>query len=249
MIPSFRLLILICLGAITGRAQINLHVGIEGGVPVGDTLSSYSSVFVNGADYSLNRFNSVTKRLLIGPSLRLELPKGLGLEFDALYQRVNYDYTNSSSTAELPSFYENFEAVTANRWQFPLLVQYSRKIARIEIFLEAGPAISAIVNTRGTSTTQSTFSLTSGATSTTTTTTTAVSGQGGTFAGITTGAGLDLPLFHSHLRPEFRYSHWFSPNSSTGTVIFSGIFVLGPSVAPPFSVEQDEVSFLLGLSF
>jgi hypothetical protein len=94
------------------------HFGIDAGVPITDTLPSSSSSTVSGADYSLDRFNSVTKRLLIGPSLRLDLPKGLGLEFDAIYQRVNYDSTNLSSSPEIAYFYRSFEAMTADRWQF-----------------------------------------------------------------------------------------------------------------------------------
>lgn len=262
MIRWLRLLILIPLGVVAGRAQIQLHVGIEGGVPITDTLQSYSSSSVNGADYSLSRFNSVTKRLLIGPSLRLDLPKGLGLEFDAIYQRVNYDYTNISSVPGISS-YQSFEPVRANRWQFPLLIQYSRKVMRTKFFVEAGPAISTIVNNRATLTTTSTTTLsvltseffTTTATSTATSTNTAISGQSVTFAGITTGVGVDIPVRHSHLRPEFRYSHWFSGNSGVGTFGFSGVLLgipasfVGSASVPSFQISQDEASFMLGLSF
>ncbi|HEX4809167.1 MAG TPA: outer membrane beta-barrel protein [Bryobacteraceae bacterium] len=253
MIHWPRLLILIPLSVVGAHAQMQLHVGIDAGVPITDTLPSYSSTSVNGADYSFSRFNSVTKRLLIGPSLRLDLPKGLGLEFDALYQRVNYDSTNISSVPAI-SYYDSFEPVRANRWQFPLLIQYSRRVMRAKFFVEAGPAISTIVNSRATLRTTSTFSVLTSTTSTTTTNS-AISGQSVTFAGITTGVGADIPVLHGHLRPEFRYSHWFSPNSAVGTVGFTGVltgfstFLLGPISTPSFQVNRDEASFLLGLSF
>jgi hypothetical protein len=122
MLRVFRLISLIPVGVIAAHAQMHLHLGVDAGIPITDTLSSYSNSSLNGADYSLSRFNSVTKRLLIGPSLRLELPKGLGIEFDALYQRVNYDSTNVSSVPEILLSFESFEQVAANRWQFPLLL-------------------------------------------------------------------------------------------------------------------------------
>ncbi|HEX4229245.1 MAG TPA: outer membrane beta-barrel protein [Bryobacteraceae bacterium] len=250
MIRSFRLILSALLGVIAGYAQVQVHFGVDAGVPITDTLPSSSTSTVSGADYSLNRFNSVTKRLLIGPSLRLDLPKGLGLELDAIYQRVNYDSTILSSYPEIPSFYKSFEAMTANRWQFPLLVQYGRKLARAKIFVEAGPAISTIAGNRGTLTTTSTGITIAVGTAASTTESSESSSQV-TYAGITTGAGVDVPLFHIHLRPEFRYSHWFSPNSTIGTEVVLGFasVLLGPVSVPSPQISQNEASFLLGLSF
>jgi hypothetical protein len=76
----------VCLsfGVIAANAQIQFHVGVTAGVPMTDTLSSSSSSSLNGQDYFFSRFHSDTKRLMIGPSFRLDLTKVLGLEFDAL---------------------------------------------------------------------------------------------------------------------------------------------------------------------
>jgi hypothetical protein len=83
-----------------------------------------------------------------------------------------------------------------------------------------------------------------------TTTSTETAGQA-TYAGITTGAGVDVPLLRLHLRPEFRYSHWFSSNSTIGGVAVLGFasFLVGPVSAPSPQISQNEASFLLGLSF
>lgn len=248
----FRTVPLICLIATAANAQIRLHWGVEAGIPLTDTLSSYSISYASGADYSLDRYNSITKRLLIGPCLRLELPKGLALEFDAIYQRVNYDVTNVASYPEIPYFSESFEQIHANRWQFPLLVQYSRQIRKRNYFVEVGPSISTFVNAKGkysSSFIEPPAVPVAG--------TGGISGQAGTLAGITTGAGMDIPLFHKRLRPEFRYSHWFSANSAAtgGSAFFltTGTFY---EIAPipyesgsGFRANPNEVSFLLGLTF
>jgi hypothetical protein len=231
-------------GVIAAHGQIRIHAGLTAGVPMTDTLSSSSSSSLNGQDYSYNRFHSDTKRFLIGPSFRLDLTKGLGFEFDALYQRVDYDSASISNIPEIPYFYQSFEAVHANRWQFPLLIQYSCAIRKTRPFVEAGPAISTIGNGEGSFSSTSVIGLAK------TNSSNSISGGRATMAGITAGGGVDVPMLHAHVRPEFRYSHWFQ---STGVNRISGVgfseFLLGNFSANPPNVEQNEASFLLSLSF
>ncbi|HVW10935.1 MAG TPA: outer membrane beta-barrel protein [Bryobacteraceae bacterium] len=239
-----------------GLRQIRLSPGINLGTPLTDTLISSSSSSVNGSSTSYFRYNSVTKRLLVGPSLRLELPRGLGLEFDALYQRVNFDDANGSQT---PGVYSNqsFEQATANRWQFPLLVQYSRSVGKISPFVEFGPSISAMLegNSKSTSTT-----LTPPSSSSTTSGTSALPAS--TTAGVTAGGGVAIPAFSHHLSVEVRFSHWFSTSGSgypaalerSGDFSANLLEIAIPNVFPfPVSsgLQQhaNEASFLLGFSF
>ena len=226
------------------NAQIPLHFGAAVGVPLTDTLSSTSFVSYSSSNSSFDQYNSKTKRLLIGPVVRLDLQRGLGLEFDALYQRVNYDHAISNSFPSPPFFSQSFEQTTANRWQFPLLVQYRWTISKIKLFAEVGPSISRIANSR------STISSITVNGSSTSSNTTAIASAGGTWAGVTAGAGIDLPFFHGHLRPEFRYSHWFLPSTSSAGWVTAGFFSLSsPIASPSFRMNQDEASFLLGLTF
>ena len=232
--------------------QMQAHFGVEVGVPLTDTLSSSRFSSTSPLSSSIDQYNSVTKRLLIGPAFRVDLPSGLGIEFDALYQRVNYDHAIVSSgptATPVRMFNQSFEQTTANRWQFPLLIQYTRTLARAKAFVEGGPSISRIGNSRSTIQT----STLSG--STRSSSTSSVNGQGTTSAGVTVGAGVDVPLFGLHLRPEFRYTHWFLPTtgSSTGLVPLSNLVTISPLVptaAPSsFRTNQNEASFLLGLTF
>jgi hypothetical protein len=241
-----RFVLLICTIATAAKAQIHVHFGVEAGVPLTDTLSSTSTSSTSTTGFSIDRYNSVTKRLLIGPAFRVDLQRGLGIEFDALYQRVDYDHAIVSSALGVSSFSRSFEQTTGNRWQFPLLIQYSATLSKAKWFVEAGPSISRIANSRiSISSTTSTGSSTSSSTS-------SPAGQS-TLAGITMGAGADLPFFHRHLRPEFRYSHWFSPSTGSGVGLaaftISSFVTSTPVASPTFRTNQNEASFLLGLTF
>lgn len=243
-----RYFLLICVISTGVNAQIAVHFGAESGVPITDTLSSTASTTASPGVFSSDRYNSETKRLLIGPTFRVDFQHGLGIEFDALYQRINYDHATSNSQPTAQFFSESFEQTTANRWQFPLLVQYSRNFSKAKVFAEIGPSISKIANSR--STMHSTSSI---GTSSTTSNMSNTTGQGGALAGITAGAGINIPVFHMHLRPEFRYSHWFSPSTtpSNAVILTAWFAVPSPTVipSPAFRTNANEASFLLGLTF
>lgn len=253
-----RITLFIALTVPAASAQARFHFGVEAGIPFTDTLSSTSSLSVNPSSSSLDRYNSVTKRLLIGPAFRLDLEHGLGIEFDALYQRVNFDRAIVTSS---PSFADrSFEQMTANRWQFPLLVQYRWTMSKAKPFVEAGPSISRIAGSRSTTTSLTSSSLLNNVSPSrlvnSSSTSSSRGGPGGTWAGVTMGAGVDLPFFRGHLRPEFRYSHWFSPTTGSATgqtsVAFIGVtgFLSGiPASSTAFRTNQNEAVFLLGLTF
>lgn len=239
---TLRYFLLICLISTGANAQIAVHFGAEAGVPITDTLSSTSSASALPGIMFSDRYNSETKRLLIGPAFRVDFQRGLGIEFDALYQRINYDHATFNSQLNAQFVSQSFEQTTANRWQFPLLIQYSRNLSKAKVFGEAGPSISKIANSRSTIH-STTFNRTSSITSST------VTGQGGTLAGITVGGGLDLPFFHLHLRPELRYSHWFSPSVTPAFGLLLGDFQGAAPIFPAFRTNSNEADFLLGLTF
>jgi hypothetical protein len=222
-------------------AQIHPHFGVEAGVPLTDTLVSSSFISVKPAGGSFDRYNSKTKRLLIGPMLRVDFVRGLGLEFDALYQRVNFDFTTLNSAPG--SFNQTFQQTTANKWEFPLLVQYDFPVWKARPFVEAGPSILHITGTKNNIGTTSSMPPSS--------TVSTSSGQTETWAGFTMGGGLDVRRSRLHLRPEFRYSRWFSPTAGPiggGFFPFSGSFSFTRS-PEGIHLNQNEASFLLGLTF
>lgn len=225
-------------------------------MPLTDTLSSSTQsstvgVFSPGTGaiqpFSFDRYNSETKRLLIGPTFRVETPSGLGIEVDALYQRVDDDFASEQFGTG-----QSFEATTANRWQFPVLVQYTRRLPtwKARWFAEAGPSISHIGDSR------STISSTTISNGSTSSSTSSMVGPSATWAGITAGGGVDIPVSRVHLRTEFRYSHWFAQNGALVPVVIAGVLTLsqiqtelaGPT-GSAFPIQQNEASFLLGVTF
>jgi hypothetical protein len=257
MAISSRVFFILIVAAASGTCQIRLSPGVIAGTPLTDTLISSSSSSSDGADSSFNRVHSVTKRLLIGPSVNLELPRGLGLEFDALYQRINYDIATGSSSAG-SYFYQSFEQTTANRWQFPLLVQYRHSMNKVTAFVEAGPSISTIAgaNTRGATTSVSPPSPPA-------TNSYTVTSPAETTAGITAGGGIAIPVLGHHLRAEIRFSHWFTgANGYPIALERNGDFSVLPTLFPVsatavfsapvsggLSQHANEASVLLGFSF
>ncbi|MBV9744763.1 MAG: hypothetical protein JO099_13460 [Acidobacteriia bacterium] len=244
---------LACILSMAAAGQVSFHAGVEAGVPITDTLISSSESLTSppyspatNQSYSLfNRFHSETKRLLIGPTLRVETPSGIGFELDALYQRIDSDFSAVLLQPMAPA-QQAFQQTTANRWQVPVLGQYSRKLSGVRWFAGAGPSLSHISQVRPQIMISSPFGpLPSSA----------------TWGGVTAGGGVDLRVFDLHLRPEFRYSHWFAGSSA---VTPTAIPVFLTSVAFPFPatpaglavpigfsfpIHQEEASFLLGVTF
>jgi hypothetical protein len=243
--------VLICVVAGAATGQVSFHAGLEAGVPVTDTLvSSSESSTSQSPVYSLfNRFNSETKRLLIGPTFRVETQSGIGFEVDALYQRVDSDFSALLLQPLAPAE-QTCQQTTANRWQFPVLVQYSRKLQSVRWFAGAGPSLSHIGQTRPQITGSSLFGSPP---------------SSATWGGITAGGGVDVRVSHLHLRPEFRYSHWFAGSYAiTPSALVAFTFtIVAPAPLPGgassvalgvpygffFPIHQNEASFLLGVTF
>lgn len=75
----------------------NLHFGLKGGVPFTDLVESGGNV------------SDLSSRWTLGPMIELDLPAGLGVEFNALYRRIGYSALQDN---------------TASAWDFPLLLKY-----------------------------------------------------------------------------------------------------------------------------
>ena len=239
--------------AVAAQGQVRLHFGVEAGVPLTNTLSASSIPLLIGNGSLQDTYSSNTKRLLIGPTVRVDLPFGLGVEVDGLYQRINYEHYflgNFGTGGGGVTFSHN----TADRWQFPLLIQYGPKFPLLKPFIEAGPSLSYIVNGRNV-TVRSTQDIFRSSTSNSQTSDLREL-RHNTAAGITVGLGVDLHPLFLHIRPEFRYVRWASAQFSAlseheATDIH---FPAGPDlppvhIPPSISSKRDEIDFLLGVTF
>ncbi len=98
-----------------------LIIGVRGGVPLTDIVDSVSEQNVHTA----------TKDYVVGPTLGIRLPAGFSVVGDVLYQRLDVDVTSS----ELQVF-----SVTANAWQFPIMLKFSASGA-VAPFVGAGVSV------------------------------------------------------------------------------------------------------------
>jgi hypothetical protein len=241
--------------AVAGQGQVRFHFGAEAGVPITNTLSASSiPLATDNGDSVEDTYSSNTKRLLIGPTVRVDLPFGLGVQVDGLYQRINYEhfFLEFMGTA---GGSVTFSHNTADRWQFPLLIQYTPKFPLIKPFVEAGPSLSYIANSHNV-TVRSIQDIFRSST---------FNSQANdlrelrhnTVAGVTVGLGVDLHPLFLHIRPEFRYVRWASAQFSALTehAFIDLNFPPGTPGRPPRQIlpsitsKRDQIDFLLGVTF
>ncbi len=152
--------------------------GVKVGVPLND--------FVNAASSGTLSYLAHTNRYVVGPFAELRLPFSIGVEFDALYRRIEYSATSGNSTT----------SVTSGAWEFPLLLKYRLhgKIARP--FVDAGVAWDSLQGVRE--------SILAG-----TPVGAPAAVRHNTVSGFVLGGGLDVHLLLIHIQPEIRYTRWF----------------------------------------
>jgi opacity protein-like surface antigen len=153
-------------------------LGVKAGVPLTDFYSTVQSQNFG--------FNSNTKRYIVGPTVELRLPFGLGVEFDALYRRASYSGAAGSTLVN----------TTANSWEFPLLAKYRFPTPVVRPFVDAGIAWDKLGGV-----TQSVLSATGLTNKPVDSTTT---------KGFVMGAGIEIPALIVRISPEIRYTRWGS---------------------------------------
>jgi hypothetical protein len=119
---TFVLFLVVAAGVRSAAGQA-LSVGVKGGIPLVDRMSS----------------NDESRPYLVGPSVEIRLPAGLAVEADALYQRIgNTASFGFGSTAILVGSGNNLVSPISlvspipqfisrqrgNSWEFPLLGKY-----------------------------------------------------------------------------------------------------------------------------
>jgi opacity protein-like surface antigen len=214
-----------------------LSIGAMVGVPLSDAFEFKAPDICasTAAVCSIFNYSSKSKRYTFGPSIEFRLPFGLGIEFDALYNRLNYDsyFFRRSPSSGHGSY---FTSTRADRWNFPILMKWHHDVHRLSPFIEGGIAFDHI---SGVESNFAAFnqdfsgfvSQTNGRTSTPPEFTKPTS------EGFVAGGGIDFrPVRYIHLMPEIRYTRWFSGNfdREPGTI---------------FSTNPNETTFLLGISF
>jgi hypothetical protein len=89
----------------------NLDVGMRVGIPLNDAIHTSGALL------------GASQNWTAGPTLEVNLPANLGLEFDILYRKVGYSGTSVSD---------------ASAWTFPLLAKYKLPGKTIRPYVGAG---------------------------------------------------------------------------------------------------------------
>lgn len=211
-----RPLILLFVGGAAAYSQ-PFTFGVKGGVPLTDFFN-VASAFPDQPSALAN-----TNRYVIGPTVELRLPAGLGVEFDALFRQ--YDYQTASgfivgSTSTKAS---------SNAWEFPLLLKYPMPTRVVRSFIDAGVVWDHLQGLEATVT-----PIASAAGVTTSHTSNPPELKNTTTMGAVVGAGLDIHALFLRISPEVRYTRWTSQHFTFGNVLNS---------------NQNQAEFLLGITF
>jgi opacity protein-like surface antigen len=194
-----------------------ISFGVKGGIPATDAF--------NAARTGNFRYTSDTKRYLVGGAFELRFPLGLGIEFDALYKRLNYEVVQSTA-ALCPTCGDATFSTSANSWEFPLLFKLRAPTPGLRPYAVAGPSFrhlsglgQFIVDPFGTrretdrpSELQNRFS-----------------------SGFAVGAGLETGN-RFRVAPEMRYTRWGWENFQSAAV-------------PDFRNNPNQLDFLVGVHF
>ena len=186
--------------------------GLKGGLPLTNFIDTVSG--------SHSAVRAVTNRYIVGPTVELRLPFGLGVEFDALYRHFNYN-----SSASLADTFFSLRA-TGSDWEFPLLLKKRFGAGPIHPFVDAGVSFNKISGlSRTVSILRSTGVVPSEL-------------QNDFTAGFTIGGGIELKLLLLKITPEIRYTRW-------GNEQFRGVFPAGGILTS----NQNQAEFLVGFTF
>jgi hypothetical protein len=184
-----------CVCALSVAAQNWISVGVKGGVPLTDPIGgrTYNVVIATipnpfGPPSIVSQTTMVSsgsRRLVLGPTLELQLPFGLAVEADALYRPMSVNVQSTTPLGRLAMI----GTTLVNRvdtWEIPFLAKYRLPVPVIKPYVEAGPNFRAI---------------------------SASLAQHMSARGFSAGIGVESHIGPLRIAPEVRYTHWGSDGS------------------------------------
>ena len=207
------LLLLVFLSTLI-QAQ-HLGIGVKGGAVFTDTFTNIPVSNVRTDE---------SKRYTVGPMVELELPKGFGMEFDALYRRIGF--TDVSNVAG-PSVVRERD----HSWEFPILGKYTLRRWASQPFVSSGYSFRSVSGAYSGTYEQHVVlpvgpvQRFDGKTS--------YEGTGG----FVLGGGVEFHVSRIRIAPELRYTRWNGVFADSGP---SGLFR---------SSTQNQVELLFGFSW
>ena len=204
------------LAAASSAFAQHISVGIKAGVPLTDVVEAKSGELP---------FEAKTKRYTIGPVVNIGLPLGFGIEFGAMYKRVDQKSRAVTITGFTPMDEINVPieqkadiSAVGHSWEFPVALQYHFSKSSIRPYVEGGISfnhLGSVYNFQN-----ATFSSPTPRQPPFT-----VAPIPGSFerVGGLVGIGVDFKLHVVHVTPGLRYTHYNEKNfwlPSTNAVDF-----------------------------
>jgi len=181
--------------------------------------------FVNGTNTASGVISSTTNRYIVGPEIELNLPWGFGAEFDAMYRHYNFQGFGVSGTAT--------STTSTGAWEFPLLAKWRVPIPVVKPYIDGGVSWDHLTGTGVTA--SSVFpgpNMGPGV-------------NNNTVFGYVGGVGVEIHAAFVRIEPEIRYTRWGSQHFVSSNGISTG----GVATPAAFSSNQNQLEFLVGLTF
>jgi hypothetical protein len=180
-----RPVLLFLLSSVSVFAQ-PFSAGIKAGIPLSD--------FLNAAGSGTFDYSAPTQRYIIGGVAEVRLPLGLGVEFDALYRRLEYNASGNLTDVFTTSH------TSGSNWEFPLLLKYRFHFPVVKPYVDAGVAWDTLAGLKQTVTSAAAGSSTSSPPELLRNST----------MGFVIGGGIDIHAIVLHISPELRFTRWNS---------------------------------------
>lgn len=201
-----RKLLALSLFAPIAFSRPRLEIGVRIDTPLVGPLTKYSNIELCGTDAQCGTYQSAPPHPAIGLSASVTIAPRLRLRFDPVYQRVGISATSYIEEFQSGANSQVGEAMdkrssTANRWQFPALVEAA--LPRHFRF-GVGPAVSLLTGIKGVGRLVDPFSGTS-------TYVDNISFPVSRQAIAGAAAALEFPFRFGNVTvaPELRYKRWF----------------------------------------
>lgn len=194
---------LLLLAPVLAPAQ-PFSFGVSGGVPISSHRQDSGQGCISPqGPCGPNDF--YVKPYAVGPAIAVNLPAGISLHAEALYERFHIDQTQGLTVGRGSGFVDfgHQDGVKANAWTFPLLLRYTRGRGHVAPFVDAGATLRHLGVFTGTGT-QLDFYLQPH-----TTTFRVDSGRDLDIAE-TVGGGVAWRVGPLAIAPEVRFLHWTS---------------------------------------
>jgi len=215
-----------------------LRIGIESGPQLTAPLEATPQAVIHPP---FSDFQRDVKRFTYGPTIEISLPWSLGVELEALHQKLKY-----TSTLSEPFGVRRVAETTATSWEVPILLKrYIHRFGPMRPYGDVGLSLRHVSGQTHVDACGPRFEpvfMVCGFVSSQTVPAEDLINTSS--AGLVLGSGVDFQRSSLHISPEIRYTHWSNES-------FRNLGTLTPGVpgAATLRSNKDALEFLISFTF